>query len=248
MTSFESVVDEYDAARPEHPSPVYDALEPLAGAVVLDVGAGTGIATRALVGRGARVAAIDMGPAMLRRAVQRSPGLWAAVADGARLPMPDHTVDLVTFAQSWHWLDPDRRSAEVARVLRPGGRWAAWWSHPFDDHEAWFDEYWSVVEDACPGAHRDQRTTDWGASVDPSSGLVVGERIVVPWVREVAVDAWITEEASHSYVSSVPRSEREPLLADLRAILDRHFSDGRMSVRYETWMWQASVAATPTVS
>jgi SAM-dependent methyltransferase len=31
-------------------------------------------------------------------------------------------------AQSWHWFDSLRAGAEVARVLRPGGHWAAWWN------------------------------------------------------------------------------------------------------------------------
>jgi ubiquinone/menaquinone biosynthesis C-methylase UbiE len=42
VASFEAVADEYDAARPSYPDDVFDALEPLAGRRVLDVGAGTG--------------------------------------------------------------------------------------------------------------------------------------------------------------------------------------------------------------
>jgi SAM-dependent methyltransferase len=240
MASFESVVDEYDAGRPSHPPEVYDALEPLAGSLVLDVGAGTGIATRALAERGARVIALDLGPAMLARAATRTPGLRAVVADGAQLPVRERTADLVTFAQSWHWLDPTRRCDEVARVLKSGGRWAAWWSHPFADDEPWFDAYWSMVEGTCPGAHRDQRTTDWGQTVDVASGVEVGNLFTVPWVREVTVDAWMTDQASHSYIAALPSAARERLLAALRSILDDRFPDGAMTVRYETWMWIAT--------
>jgi SAM-dependent methyltransferase len=239
MVSFEPVVDEYDEGRPDHPNGVYDALEPLVDATVLDVGAGTGIATRSLIRRGARVTAVDLGPGMLARAVGRSPGLSAVAADGARLPFRDGSADLVTFAQSWHWLDPATRCTEVARVVRPGGRWAAWWSHPWADDEPWFDAYWSEVERTCPGAHRDQRATDWGATVDPSSGLEVGEVTVVPWVREVSVDTWITDQTSHSYVVALSPPERSRLLSDLRAILDERFPDGDVVVRYETWLWTA---------
>lgn len=45
MVRFEAIADEYDAARPSYPQRVYEALGPLAGRLVLDVGAGTGIAT-----------------------------------------------------------------------------------------------------------------------------------------------------------------------------------------------------------
>jgi ubiquinone/menaquinone biosynthesis C-methylase UbiE len=67
VASFEAVADEYDAARPSDPDEVFDALGPLEGLRVLDVGAGTGLATRALIARRAAARpAIDR-PHRLRR-------------------------------------------------------------------------------------------------------------------------------------------------------------------------------------
>jgi SAM-dependent methyltransferase len=239
MAWFEGVVDEYDAGRPEYPAAVFDALEPLAGLRVVDGGAGTGIATRALVERGAEVVAIDLGANVLARAAERSPGVQAAVADGARLPLPDGCVDLLCFAQSWHWLDPTKRVAEAHRVLRPTGRWAAWWSHAWADGEPWFDEYWSVLERAFPGTHRSQRTTDWGALAGEGGLLEVGAPVIVPWVRRLTVDAWMTDQASHSYIASLPAARAADVLDELRAVLAPAFPDGAMAVRYETWLWVA---------
>jgi 2-polyprenyl-3-methyl-5-hydroxy-6-metoxy-1,4-benzoquinol methylase len=71
--SFESVADEYDTARASYPDEVFDALGPLEGLRVLDVGAGTGIATRALIARHANVVAIDSGREVLHRAGDRRP-------------------------------------------------------------------------------------------------------------------------------------------------------------------------------
>lgn len=85
MASFEAVADEYDAARPSYPPGVYDSLARLDGLRVLDVGAGTGIATRQLLARGASVIAVDQGREVLGRAVAKTPGLRAIVADGAAL-------------------------------------------------------------------------------------------------------------------------------------------------------------------
>lgn len=125
MVTFDAVADEYDAARPAYPPTLFDHLEPLAGTRVLDIGAGTGIATRQLLERGAEVVAVDAGVGVLRRAAARTNGLAAAVGDGACLPVRDRSIDLVCFAQAWHWLDPGMRVRESHRVLRPGGRWAA---------------------------------------------------------------------------------------------------------------------------
>lgn len=240
VSAFEPVATEYDRARPAYPAAVYEALGDLEGLVVLDVGAGTGIATRQLLGRGAIVIAVEPGERILAKATDRTPDLRAVVADGVHLPVRDRTVDVACFAQSWHWLDPATRAQEVRRVLRPGGRWAGWWSHARADSEKWFDAYWSAIEAACPGTHRDQRNTDWGATVDVPSMFVIPPRVVVPWTRTVSIEDWMTDQASHSYVAGLAEDAREDLLAELRRILRTEFVSGTMTVPYETWMWTAA--------
>ena len=240
MPSFDPVVEEYDSSRPTYPPGVFDALGRLGGAVVLEGGAGTGIATRDLLDRGARVIPFDIGPQILRRAVDRSPGLPAVVADGARLPFRDRCADLICFAQSWHWLDPGRRSHEAARVLRPGGRWAGWWSHARADGEHWFESYWSAIERACPGTNRSQRDTDWGSGLHLAGCFDRPERITVPWERRITTDAWLTDQASHSYVMALGAPARADLLDELDQILGERFPSGEMRVSYETWLWIAA--------
>jgi SAM-dependent methyltransferase len=237
VASFENVADEYDAARPSYPSGVYDAHGHLKGLVVLDVGAGTGIATRQLSARGALVIAVDPGGGVLARAAARTPGLRAVVADGAVLPIQDGVADLICFAQAWHWLDASTRSVEAHRVLRDRGRWAGWWSHARADDKNWFDAYWSIIERTCPGTHRGQRDIDWGATVADSGLFDLDDRVVVPWMREISVDAWMTDQTSHSYVAALTHSDRDRLCRSLRRVLDESFPDGTMTVRYETWLW-----------
>jgi SAM-dependent methyltransferase len=239
MRLYERVVDEYESGRPDYPVAVYDALGPLAGRLVLEGGAGTGIATRALLERGAVVVPFDVAPVLLARARIATTGLPVVLADGAWLPFRDACADLVCFAQSWHWLDADRRCEEAARVLRADGRWAGWWSHARADGEEWFDASWTAIESACPGVERSQRDVDWGAGLAASGRFAVDERVVVRWVRRLSVDHWLTDQRSHSYVASLPAAERDRLVQELRAILRARFGDGFMDVRYETWLWIA---------
>ena len=114
---FDSVVGDYDAGRPPYPPQLYDAVEELSGlrlrgATVVDVGAGTGIAARGLRERGAYVVALDRGARMLGQLRVRDPGVPAAQADGGDLPVRAGAADLVTYAQTWHWLAPDGELAE----------------------------------------------------------------------------------------------------------------------------------------
>lgn len=239
MVSFDSVADEYDAGRPDYPEALFDELEPLAGKLILEGGAGTGIATRALLRRGARVIPFDIGGGILTKAVQRSPGLSAVVADGAVLPFRDHCADLICFAQSWHWLDEDRRCVESARVLREGGRWAGWWSFACADGEGWFDAYWDLME-ATTVARRTQRDFDTGKALRESRLFEAADKIVIPWIREVSVERWLIEETSKSFVDALSERERRSFLHEVERITRDRFPSGEMRVPYETRLWTAS--------
>ncbi len=230
---FDAVADEYARGRPSYPPAVFDALEPLRGRLVLEGGAGTGIATRALVERGAVVVPFDNGLAMLARA----PAGRRVLADGGALPFRDASADLVCFAQSWHWMPPERRNDEVARVVRDTGRWAAWWSHQRADGEAWFDALWELLEDVTPATHRGQRDIDWGEGLRRSHQFDVGGHLVFAWTRHVEIDAWTTELRSLSYVAALAADDREAVVAAAGALARERFPDGEMAIPYETWLW-----------
>jgi len=230
---FDAVADEYARGRPAYPDAVFDALEPLHDLVVLEGGAGTGIATRVLLARGATVVPFDVSASMLAHA----PSTLRVLADGAALPFRDASADLLCFAQSWHWLDPLRRNDEAARVVRNGGRWAAWWSHQRADGEAWFDALWELLENVTPATHRGQRDIDWGEGLRRAHAFDVGEHRVFAWTRHVDAAEWVTELRSLSYIAALAPDDREVVVAAAEALARARFADGTMAIPYETWLW-----------
>jgi ubiquinone/menaquinone biosynthesis C-methylase UbiE len=248
---FDPLAADYDAARPSYPAGIFDALEaaagPLAGQLTVDCGAGTGIATRQLAARGARTVALDIGEQMLRRALARSPGQCCLLADGNALPIRSGRADLVTFGQSWHWFKQDTAAGEVARILRPGGHWAAWWNHPATEGQPWFEAYQDLMESACGQNYRHQRQPEasWaGEAIAATGAFGTGIRTVVEWTRRLSTAGWIAEDRSKSYVGLLPPAERDRLLAAVTRLLDRRFPDGQMAVPYRTAMWLAQRKTT----
>jgi len=244
VRSFDSAAEEYDLARPSYPRALYDLVEAecgeFAGKTVADGGAGTGVVTRGLIERHAEVVAIDPGLGMLGKAIARTPGLRAVVADAAVMPLRSACLDLICFGQSWHWVDQEEGTREVARVLKDGCWWAAWWNHPWADSEDWFDRYYSLLEIRCKGLSRDQRNVDWCSEAVAGSGLFQPvRRHIVEWERRVSIRDWLIDLRSHSYVIDFSDTDRTRLLTDVESILRDAFASGTVVVPYQTRVWMA---------
>ena len=108
-----------------------DALDPQPGERILDVATGTGWAARSIAARGAIVTGVDLGAEVIEAARELSSDIDFRIGDAEALPFPDNHFDAVisTFGVMFA-RDPEAVAAELARVVRPGGRislanWAA---------------------------------------------------------------------------------------------------------------------------
>ena len=95
---------------------------------VLDLGAGTGKLTRSLAARGLEVVAVEPLAEMRAKLAAALPEVRALEGTAEAIPLADDSVDAITVAQAWHWVDPERATAEAARVLRPGGTLGLIWN------------------------------------------------------------------------------------------------------------------------
>ncbi len=242
---FDSVAATYDAYRPDYPPQLFDALEsalgqPLLRAEVLDVGAGTGIATRALAGRGSNVVAVDPGPGVLALLRSRSTSrVRPVVADGNALPSRDAVFDLVTYAQSFHWTDPDLSVPEAARVLHDRGVLAVFWNLLMADGAPWWECFTADVQRLSPSYDRKARDTDWGSVLERSGAFRWVRQVEIPWVREVPVEDVVRDYSSHSYVADMSPPGRDGVLEDLRTALREDHPDGTARLPYVTRAWVA---------
>ena len=126
--SFGSVAAAYERFRPGYPDELVDEVLTYAGRPVrtaLEIGAGTGKATRVFAGRGIAVTATDPDAAMLGELRKHVPASVRTVQSGFEdLPLTS-TYDLVLAATSLHWTEPAGRWSRVAALLEPGGTFAS---------------------------------------------------------------------------------------------------------------------------
>jgi SAM-dependent methyltransferase len=171
-SSFGNIAAEYDRLRPP---PAQDAVEwllPGRRQTLVDIGAGTGLLTRALAQYAEHVIAVEPDERMRQVLHARSPGVEVVAGRGEAIPVPDASADGVFASSAWHWMDPDLAIPEIARVLRDGGRFGLIWTSRARDI-SWLrrDEWFREIHDQ----HRDPRSRgNAGRRIDFPAGSPFG--------------------------------------------------------------------------
>jgi len=228
-TAFENLVDDYDAARPRYPPSLYDAL-PLAGSDVLELGAGTGIASTGLATRCGSLVVSDLGPKMLARGLTKHD--WPGVVCRAEeLPFASASFDLVCGAQMWHWTG-DAARPEVARVLRPGGRLALWWNEVVGG-TWWWDAQQDRLEAGNVRYRRGYRDADYASGMQ--EWFVAHRPLERRWSRTIDLDTYERWLRSKSYVVALP--DVDAFVAACREDLLVAFPDGLVVEELVTRLW-----------
>ena len=131
MERFSGFAGHYDSYRPGPPTVLAEILAGVTSIdipdLVVDLGSGTGLSTRYWASRARKVIGIEP-TADMRRQAERRAIANVSYQEGFshRTGLPDRCADVVTCAQALHWMDPQATFAEVARILRPGGVFAAY--------------------------------------------------------------------------------------------------------------------------
>ncbi|HEY2507908.1 MAG TPA: methyltransferase domain-containing protein [Streptosporangiaceae bacterium] len=230
-SSFGAAAAAYAQHRPDYAAAaVAWALELAPGgqaARVLDLGAGTGKLTAALVGLGVDVTAVEPDPAMLaelRRQLSsaRLPGTRALSGSAESIPLPDQSVDAVVAGQALHWFDMAVAGPEIARVLVPRGVLAGLWNVD-DDRVDWVAALERVSEGSASVT-----LSNWHASearahlaeLELPGLFTVPERAEFPHGQRRTVESLLATIATHSRPLVMPADERDQLLSRIRAYLE----------------------------
>jgi SAM-dependent methyltransferase len=247
--SFGADPERYDRARPRYPDELLARIVASSpGRDVLDVGTGTGIVARQLAAAGCRVLGVDVDARMA--AFARGAGVEVEVAPFEEWDPAGRTFDAVVAGQTWHWVDPVAGAAKAAAVLRPGGRFAAFWNagQPSDElAEAFAAVYRRVVPQvpmlgrvvpASAGYSAFTGTTSDGLRA--AGGFGEPEEWSSAWERTYSRDEWLDQVPTSGGHSRFPADRLAALLDGIGAAIDA--AGGEFVVHYTT----VAVTATTT--
>ncbi len=244
--SFGSVAQLYDQYRPGVPDAFNEWLQLNNSYRVIDLAAGTGLATRTIERSGATVIAVEPDTAMLNQLRSRSPSIVAVAARAEALPFADQFADAAVIMSAWHWLDAQRIFAECARVLRDGAPLVIGWNGA-DQRVSWVKDLFTLrrsLEGETTNQH-DARGVDVSLAVDFGEP----ESAILEWTwtrsREQLRQLFLT----YSGVITLGEAPRERLFVEIDRRID-HVMNGELTVELpmSTRLWRASRRARSLVA
>ena len=225
--SFGAYAATYDAVRPEWPTAtvawMLGSPTPATVCRVVDLGAGTGLGTRAIAAMGHDVLAVEPSDGMRHALTESLEALTEPIArristlsGGAEdIPVAAASVDAVTVFQAWHWFDEPVAAGECARVLLPGG-WLSMAWHQRSEELAWLREL-SVIVEHHENVHESQPAPGLGPDFERP------ERTVFTYRMRQSVEDLVRHASTWSYVAI--HDDRDRILDDVRA-LGQQVADG----------------------
>jgi SAM-dependent methyltransferase len=245
--TFDQVAAAYTAARPDYPEALVDDVVSFAGLspgdAVLEIGCGSGQATKSFATRGFRVLAIDPGTALIR-AARESLAKFGNVAlletTFEAWPATPAAFRLVAAAQSWHWVSRDMRLAKAAEVLAPGGTLAVFGNVPVGLPASLLGDFKEIYL---------RRTGVWGPPPEawylpggPLGGELADTGVfgpathkAYPWQRHYTTSSYCTFLTTRSDHRMLAPPAREALLDEVARSIDKH--GGAFEIDYETHLY-----------
>jgi len=250
---FGTIAPIYATARPDYPDRVFEVLRTRCGlgpsSRVVDVGAGSGQATRRLLEAGADVVAVEPSPALadeLRAELGAASRSQVVVMTVEEVELSPSSFDLATAATSYHWLDPDLALPKIGRILRPGGWVALWWNLFGDPEEPdrFHDATEPILRDLAPSPSEGVDGVPFGLDVAARTaeltrhGFAEIRQEALRWVLILDPSQTRLLYATFSNIARLPATQREPLLDEIERVAAVEFG-GRVERRMVTPLYTA---------
>jgi SAM-dependent methyltransferase len=213
--AFGLVAGEYDRGRPGYPASAILWLlgeEPLD---VVDLGAGTGKLTAALVAEGHRVVAVEPLAEMRELLAERAPDARVVAGTAEETGLADSSVDAVVAGASFHWFDRSRSFPEIARILRGPGVLGLL-GNGFDTSAQWVSRLREIL-----GGSRLGRAGHWPDTNELLEHFVEVEEREFPHQEIVDHSRLLDLALSRSSVAMLETDEREALLERVAALWEQ---------------------------
>jgi SAM-dependent methyltransferase len=255
---FDAVATYYDQYRPGYPPQVIDAVVDVThigtGSRVLEIGCGTGQMSVPIAERGARLTAVELGPAqaaIARRHLAPFPAATVEVGTFEEWPLPEQSFDAVVCANAFHWLDPTIRFAKSAQALRPDGiltivhpRHVRGGTAGFSSEAQPFFVKWGLSDDPIVEPPEPADLPPMYPELDQLALFTSVTRHQFECLLDYTTESYVGLLHTDSLVLSLDASALDGFLRDIGQLIDTHYA-GHLSKKFVYEVIAARRASSP---
>jgi len=237
--TFNTAAQDYETCRPSYPQALVQDVIDLSGipanGEILEIGCGTGRATRLFAERGYRMVCLDLGQDLIEVAkstLQDADNVTFILTEFEDFEPAGFTFDLIIAATSFHWISPDAQYIRTAALLKPTGALAVFRHRHVGQDQGFFAEVQRVYEACAPSLVAP-------AALDTSDRLTPGADLYdppihrdSPWSQAYTAEEYIRLLSTYSDHIALPDDERTQLFGAIGELIDARY-DGRVVKQYE---------------
>lgn len=238
---FSHTVENYVKYRPHYPKAAIDFLKKdyglKANHIIADIGSGTGIFTKLLLDNGNKVCGVEPNGDMRQASetyLSEYKNFMSLNASAEHTTLEDHSVDMITAAQAFHWFHQKNVKKEFERILKPNGLIVLLWNLRVSDQSDVMQAYEQLLQtfgtdykDVCAEGVTDASVQDF---FSPHETTIVK----FPNTQTLNWESFKGRLLSTSYTPKPGAENYDDMLHAAKTIFDKNQVDGFITFIYET--------------
>jgi len=238
LTRFSNRAENYASYRPSYPEAVVPFFEKdlglKTGQRIADIGSGTGLLSELLLKKGYHVICIEPNMEMRKAGEKRLshyPGFSSRGRTAESTGLKSHSIDLITVAQAFHWMEPIATKKEFARILKPGGHIVLGWNIR-QKNTTFLEEYENLKINFGIDYNTTNRINEETIRkfFNPGSTEIVS----FPNIQWLDFDSLKGQLLSSSYIPLPGHPSYDEMISTLVSLFVRHNENGLVKMEYET--------------
>ncbi len=225
-TAFNEVSAEYNTARPGYPPKVIDTILKYAklpkNAKILEIGCGTGQATKFFAERGYRITAVDISAnivAIAQKNLARFKNVKFIVNSFEDAALTQNSFDIIIAAQSFHWIEPARGFAKINQLLKPGGVLALFWNLTEYNKTTWLAKIKKLFAAYSPHFTNNQRHRTTTDDLTTLGGLTHTKQYQFYWQEPYTKEKYLELSKTWSWAVALGKNKQSKLFAEVKKII-----------------------------
>jgi SAM-dependent methyltransferase len=246
---FSNRVENYLKYRPTYPPEIIPLLKSECGltedTVIADVGSGTGLLTELFLKHGTRVFGVEPNREMRLAGesfLAKYPGFTSIDATAEATTLPEHSIDLVTAGQAFHWFDREKARQEFVRILKPDGWVMIVWNGYRVETSPLMAAYQDLVVRYGTDYSEVRREVE-GCGVESFYAPGSYKSAHFEFQQSFDYEGLKGRLLSASYAPEPDHADYEAMLNDVRKMFDAHQQDGKVTFAYETELYYGQLSA-----